>query len=228
MSPRISVIIPVLNEEEHIADVIAATRRAGECEIIVCDGGSTDQTIIRANDADLVLQTKPGRAAQMNAGAAEATGRVLLFLHADCRLSEGFHQAILSALTDPKVVGGCFQQSIDNKRPIYRGIEWGNAQRVHWLGWIYGDQGLFIKRELFAKLHGFPPVPLMEDLYLSKQLHRHGRLTVLPGPLMVDARRWEKTGPIRLTLRNWSFIVLAHLGVSLDQLASCYGHVRRH
>ncbi len=223
---RISVIIPALNEADQIADVIRQTRRLGDVEIVVVDGGSTDGTPERAHEADLALPSSPGRAVQQNTGAAASAGDVLLFLHADCRLQPGSLEAIRSALEDPQCAGGCFRQRIDADGWKYRIVERGNAGRVRILKWAYGDQGIFVRRSVFQEIGGFPELRLMEDLYLMKRLKRQGRIILLDPPIRISARRWQKKGVIRQTLRNWSLIALAHCGVSPNRLARFYPHVR--
>jgi rSAM/selenodomain-associated transferase 2 len=222
----ISVIIPTLNEAARIEATIARTRALGACEIIVADGGSSDGTRERAAGADLVLDTPRGRAVQQNAGAAAASGDVLLFLHADCWPEPGALEAIEAALANARTVGGCFRQTIDAPGVAYRLLECGNALRVRTLGWAYGDQGLFVRRDVFTALGGFPELPLMEDLYLTKQLKRAGRFRLLPQRIHVSPRRWERTGILRQTLRNWRLIALAHCGVSPERLAREYADVR--
>jgi rSAM/selenodomain-associated transferase 2 len=223
----VSIIIPVLQEEARIVDCIERARALSSVEVIVVDGGSSDHTRELASGADQVLSSPRGRATQMNAGAAAASGEVLLFLHADCWLEPAGLEEIRRTLTNrPDVVAGGFRQILDHPGWVYRGLEWGNASRVRWPGWIYGDQGLFVRRSVFEALSGFPNLPLMEDLYLSKQLRRVGKLALLGRHLHVSTRRWEQTGPIRQTLRNWGFILAAHLGTPLDQLARKYRNVR--
>ncbi len=226
MPPLISVIIPTLNEEQNIAAVIDATRQSGDCEIIVVDGGSTDQTVKLAEHADKIVTAPQGRASQQNAGATVASGEILLFLHADCELVSGFVPRVCECLKSSDVAAGCFTQMIDHPASKYRTIERGNAWRVRSLGWIYGDQGLFVRKETFEQLGGFPDIPLMEDLYFSKSLKQVGRLVVINFPLVVSARRWEKNGTVRQTLRNWSFVVMSHVGVKPSTLARWYGDVR--
>ena len=108
----------------------------------------------------------------------------------------------------------------------YRWLERGNAARVRWLGWAYGDQGIFVRRSVFESLGGFPDWKLMEDLYFIKRLRRAGRFVPLDAPILVSARRWQKAGLVRQTLRNWILLTLAHLGVPPDRLARFYPQVR--
>jgi len=223
----ISVIIPTLNEADRIGQTIQRLRECGECEIVIVDGGSTDGTLQGAGDADLVINGPRGRALQQNHGAERCRGDVLLFLHADCGLQPGSLQAIQAALEDQRVVGGCFYQRIHAAGFVYRSLEWGNALRVQMAGWAYGDQGIFVRRSVFENLGGFPKLPLMEDLYFSKQLKRKGPLRLLRNPpLLVSPRRWQQQGVFRQTLRNWCLISLAMLGVPPHRLTRLYPHVR--
>ena len=163
----------------------------------------------------------------MNAGAAASTGEILLFLHADCWLEPaGLDEIRMTLQSQPQVVGGGFRQILDHPGWVYRWLEWGNAARVCWPGWIYGDQGLFVRRSVFEELGGFPVIPLMEDLDFSQRLKRAGRLALLGPHLHVSTRRWEQAGPIRQTLRNWRFLLAARLGTPLDELARRYHDVR--
>lgn len=224
---RISIIIPTLNEAERIADVVAKARALGEeSDIIVVDGGSNDGTLDLADAADVTLTTERGRAIQQNAGAAAATGDVLLFLHADCWLESGSLSSVRSVLEDERVVGGCFRQAIDARGMRFRLLEFGNALRVKTCKWAYGDQGIFVRRDVFEQAGGFPEVALMEDLLLMKRLKRVGRIALLDQRIHVSARRWQSQGVVRQTLRNWSLIALAHCGVSPNRLAGLYPYVR--
>lgn len=222
----ISVIIPTLNEAGRIAELITSTRQVGECEIIVIDGGSTDGTRERAASADIVLSSEPGRAKQQNAGAVASRGDVLLFLHADCQLPAGAFEAIRTAMQDERTVGGCFQQQIEADGWAYRWLERGNTGRVRWLGMAYGDQGIFVRRCVFEGLGRFADVKLMEDVLLMKRLGRAGRFVLLDERLSVSARRWQRHGIVRQTLRNWLFLALAMCGVSPNRLARFYPNTR--
>lgn len=222
----LSIIIPTLNEAENIGGLIEHTRTVGESEIIVVDGGSDDGTVERAQSADVVLQSDPGRATQQNAAAAIASGSVLLFLHADCRLEPGAIESVKSAFEDPRVVAGCFRQRIDANGLRFRLLEKGNAARVRLCKWAYGDQGIFVRREAFEAVGGFPDLRFMEDLFLMKRLKKQGRVVLLKDRLTVSARRWQKKGIVRQTLRNWGLILLAQIGVSPNRLARFYPNVR--
>ncbi len=223
---RISVIIPTLNEAARIGAAIEQARLLHPAEIVVVDGASDDGTIAAANSADQVLTAPRGRAAQQNAGAAASSGDVLLFLHADCWLEPTSLDQVAAALANPDCVGGCFRQRIDADGWRFRWLERGNAWRVRLSGLAYGDQGIFVRREVFHRLRGFPALALMEDLFFMKRLRKEGRLALLDGPLHVSARRWENQGVVRQTARNWCLTFLAHLGVSPSRLARFYPHVR--
>lgn len=222
----ISVVIPVLNEAALIAETIQRARNWGPHEIIVVDGGSSDGTRDRASAADRVLVAPRGRARQQNLGAANTTGDVLLFLHADCWLLPGAAEVIGGALRARHCVGGCFRQRIEAEGLGYRLLEAGNTARAQFLGWMYGDQALFVRRSAFEAVGGFPDVPLMEDIYFVRRLRQLGRLQVLSERVRVDPRRWRQTGVVRQTLRNWRLLALAHAGVRLDRLSQEYVDVR--
>ncbi len=220
---KLSVIIPTLNEAESIQRAIETSLALSSHEIIVADGGSSDETVAIAQKLDCrVVECSRGRAAQQNAGAAASTGDVLLFLHADAWLVPEARQQIERTLASPGIPGGAFQHRIDAKGLLFRLVEAGDALRVCSTRIAYGDQGIFLRREVFEVLGGFPNVRLMEDVRLMKSLREYGRLALLPGPLHVSARRWKKHGAVRQTLRNWCLLTAEHLGVHPDRLASLY------
>jgi rSAM/selenodomain-associated transferase 2 len=222
---RVSVIIPTLNEADHIAETISSLRRQRPHEIIIADGGSDDGTPELARGADLVLSGPRGRANQMNLGAAAATGDAFLFLHADCTLEQDALKE-LNLLNRYRVIAGCFRMRVDEVGWLYRSIDWCASVRVKLTGLVYGDQGLFLKRETFEDVGGFPRVRLMEDVFISKSLRRLGRIIVSPRRILVSPRRWQRQGVIRQTLRNWTLTALAAGGVHPDRLAGFYPHVR--
>lgn len=223
----VSIIIPALDEAPSIAQAIARARALSPCEVIVVDGGSGDETVARSVPAaDLVLTAPRGRAAQQNAGAKASRGDVLLFLHADCWLEPGSLEPVHAALGDPSCVGGCFEQRIDAEGLRFRWLERGNALRVNWWGLAYGDQGIFVRREVFERLGGFPPLPFMEDLFLMQRLRREGRFVLLKTRLHVSARRWERKGVVRQTAQNWLLTALARCGVPPARLVRFYENVR--
>jgi len=225
---RVSVIIPTWNEEQRIGAAIRSAQLAGADEVIVADGGSTDQTCPEALEQEaIVISASTGRAHQCNAGAAVATGDVLLFLHADCLLHpESIGEIRKHLAADQNAVFGGFRQSIDGSSAIFRLIASGNAMRIRTLHWVYGDQALFVRADLFRELGGFPSVALMEDLLLSRLAARRGRTLLLDPPLVVSSRRWNAQGVVRQTLRNWSMVALLLCGVSPDALARHYPSVR--
>jgi rSAM/selenodomain-associated transferase 2 len=223
---KVSVIIPALNEEGCIGETVRSVRRERPHEVLVVDGGSTDATRERAAGADRVLGGPRGRAAQMNHGAAQASGDALLFLHADCTLGEGALAWVRRALRRPGVVAGCFRMRVRARGGLYRLIDLCATARVWLTGVVYGDQGLFLRRETFARAGGFPPLRLMEDVFFSLQLRPTGRVVVVPARIFVSARRWQQQGVVRQTLRNWALTALAAAGVHPDRLAARYPAVR--
>lgn len=220
---NVSLIIPALNEEATIAAAIERAWAAGADQVVVVDGGSTDATVATAREHGCQLVTSPrGRGTQQNRGAAQATGDVLLFVHADNWLAPGSVAQIRESLTDPRVAWGSFQQRIDATGWAYRVLERGNSIRARWFGLPYGDQALFVGRKAFAQCGGFPEISLMEDVVLASRLRRCGRHVQLPGPLFVSARRWQRQGVVRTTLRNWALLTAYRLGVPPRRLAEFY------
>jgi rSAM/selenodomain-associated transferase 2 len=190
------------------------------------DGGSTDGTERAAALANHFLRSARGRARQMNAGAARATGDLLLFLHADCTLEGGALRSVVHILKRPSVIAGCFSMHVAAEGKFFRSIDACATARVRLTGLIYGDQGLFLRRSDFERLGGFPPLRLMEDVFFSRILRREGRLAVSPRRIFVSPRRWQRVGLVRQTLRNWGLTAAAVLGVSPDHLAAYYPPVR--
>ncbi len=218
-APRISVIIPALNEE---ATIVAAIRSAhgNAIEVIVVDGGSTDRTVRFALDAGAkVMRAQRGRAQQMNAGAAIARGEVLLFLHADTTLPQDFDEAVLRDIKQPNVVACAFRLSIEAEGRSFRLIERAANIRSRIFQLPYGDQALFIRAEVFEKIGGFPNLPIMEDYALIRYLRRAGRIAVSPLAVVTSPRRWIVRGIWQTTVVNQVCIVAYWLGISLARIA---------
>jgi hypothetical protein len=225
---RVSVIIPALNEERHIAATLRAVGQSVCHEVIVVDGGSTDTTVQRAKEAGVtVLSSKPGRARQMNAGAVRAEGGSLLLLHADTLLPPGWAEAVRRTLRAPGVAAGAFRFRIGESFAGKSFIEWTTGLRSRWLQRPYGDQGLFLARALFEEMGGFADLPIMEDYEFAARLRRRGRIVTVGEAALTSARRWKKLGVVRTTLRNQWMLAGYHLGVSPQKLATRYRAIGR-
>jgi rSAM/selenodomain-associated transferase 2 len=224
---RISVVIPTLNEAENIAHVLAQVRQAGECQIIVADGGSSDGTPAAARSyADIVLSSPRGRARQMNAGAQAATGEVLLFLHADTVLPWEFPALLRRALSDSGVVGGRFDVRLDAPGWPFRMVETMMNLRSRLTRISTGDQAIFVRRETFLAVNGYPDVELMEDLELSKKLKRAGKIACLRERVTTSARRWQRDGICRTIVVMWALRLGHFFGVPPERLKVFYADTR--
>ncbi|OYV81013.1 MAG: hypothetical protein B7Z73_18580 [Planctomycetia bacterium 21-64-5] len=219
----VSIVIPTLNEADLITRAVASALATAPHEVIVADGGSSDDTARLAEAAGAKVVCSPrGRATQQNAGARLARGDVLLFLHADAHLAADGVRQIERALSDPRYSCGSFQQVIEAEGWLYRLLERGNAWRAARRGLPYGDQGIFVRRALFDELGGFPDLKLMEDVFLMRRLRRRSWPLLLAGPLYVNARRWQRHGVVAQTARNWALLAAARLGVHPNRLARFY------
>ncbi len=219
----ISVIIPTYNEAENIQLTIDGLNRckSSDIEIIVVDGGSQDKTTaIAVQCGAKVLIANPGRAAQMNAGAAIAQGSILLFLHADTTVPKGFDRWIQESLDD--AIAGAFDLKIAGENWPLRAIEWGVAIRSRFCQMPYGDQGIFLKAEPFHQLGGFPELPIMEDFVFMRTVRKKGRIAIVPATVLTSARRWQTQGIWQTTLMNQVMIVGFYLGVKPDRLRNWY------
>ena len=192
--------------------------------MILVDGGSDDATIqVAARFSAVRLLASPrGRARQMNAGARAARGDILLFLHADTRLPEGGLGAVSAALDDARVVGGRFDVRFDSPRPVLRMIAFFMNLRSRASGISTGDQAIFVRREVFETMGGYPDMPLMEDIELSRRLKRRGRLAALPSRVTTSARKWEREGALRTMALMWALRFLYMVGVSPARLHRWY------
>ncbi len=225
--PKLSVIIPTLNEAQSISatlDAVAGVR--GGVEIIVVDGGSTDGTaeLVRRRGVR-VIEGGRGRGRQLHEGARVARGRALLFLHADTLPPADAAERIAEALADPRVVGGNFRIRFDGRRRAARFLTWLYPQ-LRRLGLCYGDSGIFARAETYRRVGGFNPFPIFEDLDLVRRLRREGRVALLPATVVTSSRRFEGRS-FALTFARWSALqALYWLGVHPRRLARLYAPVR--
>jgi len=218
----------MLNEAPSIGATLAAIRAgAADAEIIVVDGGSVDDSIATARTgADLILLSQRGRARQMNAGAAAASSSVLAFVHADTTVPVSFERDILEALADPDILGGRFDVTLDEPSFVCRLIGELISLRSRISRTATGDQAIFVRKEIFAKLGGFPAFELCEDLDFSRKLKRAGKVACLRSRVTTSARRWRKDGLLRTIVRMWMIRLLYLLGVSPSRLKRMYADTR--
>jgi len=225
---NLSIIIPVLNEEAEIADTLAALAPLRACgvETIVVDGGSRDRTVALARPlADTVIESARGRAVQMNAGAAAAKpGNVLLFLHADTRLPAEADRLVLDGLARSGRQWGRFDVRISGRHPLLRVVARLMNIRSRLTGVATGDQAIFVTRDLFDAVGGFPDIPLMEDVALSRALRRSGTPLCLRPRALTSGRRWEKEGVVRTIVLMWRLRFAYSLGAEPARLARRYGY----
>ncbi len=222
----LSIIMPVLNEAAGIEAALAALApyRQRGVEVIVADGGSSDGTPGRAAPhADRIIAAPRGRAAQMNAGAAAASGDVLLFLHADTQLPDNADRLVLDGLARSRRAWGRFDVRIDGGGALRLIAAMMNA-RSRLTGIATGDQAMFMTRDLFTRAGGFPPIALMEDVALSAALKRLGRPLTLRARVTTSGRRWQKNGTLRTVLLMWRLRLAFYCGADPAKLARAYGY----
>jgi len=208
---RISIIIPVLNEAPGIVQTLAALRpfRQAGHEVILIDGGSCDDTILLSEPyADKIIQAPRGRSAQMNAGATLAGGEIFLFLHGDTFLPKGADRLIIEGMTGKGMKWGRFDVTLSGVHPLLRLIEFLMNWRSRLFQIATGDQAIFVRRDLFEAIGGFPELDLMEDIALSRILKKHGRPLCLRQRVATSSRRWEEKGLLRTVFLMW-FLRLA-------------------
>lgn len=220
VKPRLSIIIPTLNEEICLYETLSLIREQPDAEVIVADGGSVDHTCAIAGVCGArIVRSAPGRAIQMNAGAAVASGDILLFLHADTRLPFGFFQQIESCLDAAGTAAGAFRFAVDETRLSLRLIEIGANWRSTKLQFPFGDQGIFLCRETFQKVGGFRDLPTMEDYDLVQRLRKVGRVVIASSAVITSARRWLKRGVWCTTFDHLLMLLGWNLGISPHRLA---------
>jgi len=218
----------MLNEAATIASALNAIRRgAPDAEVIVVDGGSTDSSVAIARPlCDLLISASRGRARQMNAGARASHGDALVFVHADTIVPSTFAADIASALSDSAVAGGRFDVALDASNLPYRiiGAMISLRSRISRTG--TGDQAIFVRREVFNRLGGFPELDLCEDLEFSRRLKRAGRVACLRARVTTSARRWSRNGVVRTVVRMWLIRAMYLMGVPPARLKRMYSDTR--
>ena len=217
--PKISVIIPALNEEEYLAQTLERVQEGFNVEPLVVDGGSTDGTRALMPDCLTCLE---GRAGQQNLGAREASGDILLFLHAVTILPEGWDRVVRSTLSDPAVALGAFTFRIGERMRGLKFIEDTANWRSRRGRLPYGDQGLFLRKDIFEAAGGIPDMPIMEDYAFVRSLRRMGRIVTVPDAALTSGRRWRRHGVFKVTIVNKLMILGYHLGIPADRLAALY------
>ncbi len=226
----LSIIVPTLNEADGIVGHLAPLQplRQRGTEVIVVDGRSTDGTVaLAAPWVNVVVPGQRGRAAQMNAGARLARGNVLLFLHADTKLPESADLLIAQACGDEGRVWGRFDIAIEALHPLLRVVAWSMNWRSRLTGIATGDQAMFVRRRAFETVGGFPELPLMEDIALSRKLKSIGRPRCLRERAITSGRRWEKRGVLRTILLMWRLRAGYWLGADPGRLAQAYAAAPR-
>ena len=221
--PAISIIIPTLNEAESIATTMKSAQAATGIEIIVADGKSSDGTGEMAKELGArVLTITGGRARQVNAGAMAASSDVLLFLHGDTRLPDGYDQHVLNLLTMPGTAAGAFALGIDGPEIGLRIIEKLANFRSRFFQMPYGDQAIFLKASLFRSIGGLPDIPIMEDFVFMRRVKKEGRVVIAPVAVTTSSRRWKELGILKTTLINQVVLLAYFLGSDHKRLARWY------
>jgi rSAM/selenodomain-associated transferase 2 len=222
MSLLVSLVVPVLSDGAAAAQLLSGISSDPRLEILLVDGGfDEDLARLAASRADTrLVRTRPGRGLQMNAGAAASRADWLIFVHADSQLPSGWLD-VFEART-AGAAGGWFRFALDDSAWQARVLERGTALRVRLFRLPYGDQGLFVRREVFRDLGGYRELPLMEDVDFVRRLVNAGPVVELPLPLTTSARRWRRDGWFRCSARNLILVSLYFAGISSARLARWY------
>jgi rSAM/selenodomain-associated transferase 2 len=224
---KVSIIVPTLNEELVLKKTLTQIQELSPHELIVSDGGSTDNTTLIAQKfSHRVVTGSTGRAMQMNAGADQATGDLLLFLHADNRLEPENYQKMLECMKIPKWIGGAFTLCIESDKWSINLINQLANIRSRYFGLVYGDQGIFVRAEVFKNMNGFSPIPIFEDLDFYRRLKKKGPVNLLKEKAHTSSRRWVKEGIAFTTARNILIVFLFRLGFPPRTLTKWYLAIR--
>jgi len=223
----ISIIIPTLNEERTVAETIKKlTKLNGDKEVIVVDGGSSDNTIIEASKYAKVIKSQKGRALQMNAGAKESKGHILWFVHSDSIIHENSLAEIENAINKGYIGGGFHLHFYDWNTKFMKFVEITSNMRGKLLNLVYGDQGIFVKRDIFEKLEGFPQIEIMEDWEFSIRMKKQGRMCLINCPIGTSARRFKQGGGLKTLLLMHKLKILYTIGVPPKELVKIYREAR--
>ncbi len=224
---KLTAVVPMLDEERAIAPALEALRRAAAAEIIAVDGGSSDRTVELARPrCDRLVVSARGRARQMNAGAAVASGDVLVFVHADTIVGDRFARDIAAALANPAVVGGRFDLAFDEYGGGLRMVAAMINLRSRLMRSATGDQAIFLRRGAFMRLGGFAEIELCEDVDLVRRMKGIGRLACLRARVQTSSRRWRRGGVGRTIFRMWLIKTLYLAGASPAWLKRHYADAR--
>ena len=225
--PLVSLIVPTFDEEEALPSLLDhVDALAGRWEVLVADGGSSDATmeIARKRGAN-VVRAPGGRPGQLNAAARQASGELLLFLHADSRLPAGAHASLVSVTADPAIGGGNFALRFDGDDPFARVLSAAYALQRRF-GFYYGDSSVWVRREVFDLLGGYRELPIMDDYDFVRRLEAGYRTACVPGPARTSDRRWRRAGLVRTLFSWWTIRFLYVAGVPPRRLARLYRRVR--
>ena len=220
---KVSIIVPTLNEELVLENTLTQIQQLSPHELIVSDGGSSDDTCrIAGKFSYRVITGSAGRALQMNSGANEATGDLLLFLHADSRIEPESYRKMLECMENPKWIGGAFTLCIESGKWSLKLIALLANIRSKYFGLAYGDQGFFVRKEVFNDMNGFSPIPICEDLDFYYRLRKKGSVILLKEKAHTSPRRWINEGIFFTTARNFFIAVLFGLGFPPHILTKWY------
>ncbi len=224
----VSVIIPALDEEKYLGACLDSLETA-ECEVIVVDGGSTDNTVALAESlgAKVIRTSVANRGMQMNAGAAAAQGELLLFFHADSRLPPNGIESMVSAMKDPAVIGGGFSLEFFPATFFYSSLAVGANLFCRMTRMIFGDRGMFIRADRFQELGRFPETVIMEDAALATAMRNAGKIVILPGIVATSARKYVHETKLQAVYRTiWAYTAY-RLGVPAEKIKAGYYRLDR-
>jgi rSAM/selenodomain-associated transferase 2 len=222
---RISVVVPSWRDARNLAallPVLSRLDRVAETIVVDASGDGESERIALSCGATFIASSTPNRGEQMNLGAEACRGDVIVFQHSDTRLEDAHLAAIEAALADPQIIGGAFFRKFDRRHPHLMWLESVARFLTRHGGTLYGDQSIFVRRDVFMTLHGFAKIPLMEDVEFSRRLRAAGKIAVLDPPVQSSGRRHLRKGAWRTSMQNGLFIVLYNVGVSPHRLHRWY------